>query len=156
MGRNDWEKEIDLALRKEGWSLIGPNRLVKVVRLLPVGAENMSMTDALGGVGGYVTQAKFLAGLTCSEIEEALGLERGSLTFGAVIHTLARLPAPTEYTYELTAEYPDGMVYNPAMSNEDYPPGSRTIHQWVIRDDVAIPVCPERLVRLEPGRRFAG
>lgn len=156
MGRNDWEKEIDLSLRKENWSLVGPNRLVKVVILLPTGAGNMSMTDALGGVGGYVTQAKFIAGLTCSEIEEALGLERESLKFGAVIHTLARLPAPTEYTYELTAEYPDGMVYNPAMSNEDYPPGSAKIHQWEIRKDVAIPVCPKSLVRLAPGQRFAG
>ena len=73
---NEWQRDIHEGVRKEGWSLTGPNRVVKVV---PNTAGTVSQ------LGGYITVGKFLLGKTPQQIENALGLPRGFLGGGARI-----------------------------------------------------------------------
>ena len=112
------------------WSLRGPNQIVKV---LPTGGRAASM------LGGYITLGKYLLNKTPGQIETALGLPSGYLATGARIYHFTRLPQTSEYEYELTTEFPDGLAFHPAYSNPSYPPGSRTIHQWRIKPGVQIP-----------------
>ncbi|MEJ1157216.1 hypothetical protein [Prosthecomicrobium sp. N25] len=141
----DWRAEIRSELRRENWSLRGVNRVVKVVPL-----DRGPQDD----VGGYITLARFLSGLTPAEIETSLGLPDRFLASGAALYGLRRLPNPTEYTYELTAKHPDGLAYNPAHGDPRYGPGSDAIQQWQIRDGARIPFDPTSVVRLLPGQRF--
>lgn len=142
---SEWQTEAQQAVRKESWGLCGPNQIVKVV---PAGR------GAAAALDGYFTLAKFLFNKTPEQIEAALGLEVGSLKNGARVYRFTRLPQSSEYEYELTAEYPDGLAYNPAWSDERYPPGSREIHQWRIRKGCAIPVDPRNILDLMPGQPF--
>jgi hypothetical protein len=77
-------------------------------------------------------------------------------TNGARIYHLRRLPQTSEYDYELTAEFPGGLAYNPASSDPSYPPGSRKIHQWKIKDGVQIPVDSTNFLDLKPAQTFPG
>lgn len=141
----DWQREAHEAVRREMWSLTGPTQIVKV---LPAGGTAASM------LGGYITLGKFLLNKTPAQIETALGLPPGYLAWGARIYHFARLPQASEYEYELTAEFPDGLAYNPAYSNPSYPPGSRTILQWKIKPGVQIPVDSSNFLELQPGQVF--
>jgi hypothetical protein len=142
---NDWQRETHEAVRKEMWSLRGPNHIVKV---LPAGGTVSST------LGGYITLGRFLLNKTPVQIETALGLPPGYLVWGARIYHFTRLPQASEYEYELTAEFPDGQAYNPAYSNPSYPPGSRTIHQWRIKPGVQIPVDSTSFLYLKPWQVF--
>ena len=62
---NDWQREAHEAVRREVWSLRGPNQIVKV---LPAGGA------AASTLGGYITLGKFLLGYKPAEIETVLGL----------------------------------------------------------------------------------
>lgn len=115
------EREMREAKRLEPFVQGGLSRLVKVI---PAGEQIPRM------VTGYVTQEKFLLGLTPIEIERALGLPLGSLRSGCRVLALQRQPGPSQVVYELTTKYPDGLAYS-LLSDERYPPGSRAhIHQW--------------------------
>ncbi len=142
---NDWQREVHEATRREVWSIRGPNQIVKV---LPAGG-----TAALT-LGGYITLGRFLLNKTPAQIGTALGLPRDYLTSGARIYHFIRLPESSEYEYELTADFPDGLAYNPAYSNPSYPAGSRTIHQWRIKSGVQIPVDSRTFLDLKPGHVF--
>ena len=142
---SDWEREIHDARRREGWTLSGPNRIVKVTALSP---------GVRTGTGGYITIGRYLVGKSPHMIQTALGLPAHWLDLGARIYKLARLPLSSEYTYELTAYYPDGLAYNPAFGNPDYRPGSRNIHQWQIKPGIEIPVEPGYL-ELMPGNQLS-
>jgi len=141
----DWQRDVRDALRKENWSLSGPNRVVKV---LPHGS------NAVTALGGYITVVSSLLGKTPQQIESALGLPRGYLATGARIYRFTRLPMAHEYEYELTALYPGGLAFNPAHGNPAYPPGHRAIHQWRIKQGIQIPVDPDNYQDLSPGQRF--
>ena len=138
----DWQRDIHEGTRRENWSLRGPNCVVKV---LPYGSTAQAL-------GGYITLGKFLLGKMPHDIETALGLPTGYLAKGAAIFKFVRLPATHEYEYELTAAHPGGLAYNPAHSHPAYPPGSRSIHQWRIKDAVQIPVSNS--LQLGPNQRF--
>jgi len=140
---NEWQRETLDARRRETWTLSGPNRLVKVTPLV---------SDVRTHVGGYITIGRYLVGKTPQEMELELGLRKDDLLHGARIYKLARLPQPSEYTYELTTEFPGGLAYNPAFSHP-YRVGSRSILQWQIREGVHIPVKPGFLP-LGPQTRF--
>jgi hypothetical protein len=99
----DWRREAREAVRREMWSLRGPNQIVKV---LPAGGT------AASTLGGYITLGKFLLNKTPGQIETALGLPAGYLARGARIYRFIRLPQVSEYEYELTAEFPDGLAYS--------------------------------------------
>ena len=142
---NDWQQDAHEAVRREMWSLRGPNQIVKV---LPGGGTAASMLD------GYITLGKFLLNKTPAQIETALGLPHGHLARGARIYHFTRLPRASEYDYELTAEFPGGLAFNPAYSDPSYPPGSRTIHQWRIKPGVRIPVDSTNFLDLKPGQVF--
>lgn len=141
--REEWEIEISLAKRKERWTLKGPMGLVKV---LPRSGPHPK------SLFGYMTVAQALNNLTPAEIEVSLGLPHDYLLFGARIFRLLRLPQPSEYTYELTAKYPDGAAYSTFMGDQKYKPGSANVHQWKINSESAIPVVPQCL-SLAPNRR---
>ena len=141
----DWQREVHEAVRREIWSLRGPNQIVKV---LASGGTAASM------LGGYITLGRFLLNKTPAQMELALGLPRRYLASGARIYRFVRLPQSSEYEYELTAEFPGGLAYNPAFSNPSYPPGSRTIHQWRIKPGVHIPVDSTSFLDLKPGHVF--
>jgi hypothetical protein len=150
--QDDWRNEARDAMRRHpaamGWSLTGPNRLVKVVRM----RTTMTVTSPARAVG-YVTQEKYLFRKTPRDIEIALGLPPLSLLRGCRIYRLTRLPQPSEYTDELTAAHPGGLAFNPADALEArhdfaedaglievpyYPPGDAAIPQWAVT--VAIPL----------------
>jgi hypothetical protein len=61
---NDWQREVREAVRKENWSLTGPNCIVKVVAL---------QRPVLSTADGYITTGKFLVGKFPSQIERELG-----------------------------------------------------------------------------------
>jgi hypothetical protein len=154
MRREPWQRERDDALRRDNWSLRGPNRLVKVVPLSPDGAAPQRRGRD-GYVTGYITLAKSIRGMTPQQIETALGLKLRSLQHGAIISNLSRLPQPSEYSHELTADHPGGQAQT-WMSDPDYPRGSRTIHQWTIRRGIDIPISAGSEIRLQPGQFFQG
>jgi hypothetical protein len=141
----DWQREVHEAVRREMWSLRGPNQVVKVT---PSGATIAST------LGGYITLGKYLLNKTPIQIEAALGLPAGYLATGARIYHFTRLPQVSEYEYELTAKFPGGLAYNPPLSNPSYPPGSQTIHQWRIKPGVQIPVDSTNFLDLKPGQVF--
>ena len=104
-------------------------------------------------LGGYFTLGKHLVGKTPDAIEKDLGLPRGFLEHGARLYKFSRLPQTTEYEYELTAEYPDGLVdRGPFPRKIYYPPGSPKVHQWRILQGKRIPVDPEYFT-VRPGFR---
>ena len=142
-GLNDWQREIVDSVRRQAWTLRGPNQVVKVV---PSGGVLAST------LGGYITLGRFLVGKTPLQIEKALGLPLGYLATGARIYRFARLPQVTEYEYELTAEFPDGLAYNPASDDPSYLPGDQTVHQWRIRFGVQIPVDANSTLDLKVGQ----
>jgi len=142
---NDWQREAHDATRREMWTLRGPNQVVKVVKSGGASAPTL---------GGYITLGKFLLNKTPAQIETALGLPKGYLADGARIYHFTRLPQVSEYEYELTAKFPDGLAYNPAYSNPSYPPGSQSIHQWKIRPGIQIPVDSSHFLELKPGQIF--
>jgi hypothetical protein len=104
----DWQREALEAIRRELWSLRGPNRVVKV---LP------STGDVASSLGGYITVGRFLLGKTPRQIERDLGLRSGSLRDGARIYKFSRLPGVSEYEYDLTADHPGGLVYSPTKQS---------------------------------------
>ena len=156
-GRSAWDKEIDEAVRHENWCLHGADRVVKVVRRLPTGIRTMQSlgyTAPPGRLGGYITVASAINKCTPQDIEFRLGLPIGELADGALIYRFLRLPSISEYEYELTAKYPDGLAYNAAMSDERYQPGSGKVHQWRIKEGSEIPVDTKNVVTLLPGQRY--
>lgn len=134
--REDWEIEISLAMRRDLWTVRGPMGLVKV---LPRSGTHPK------ALSGYVTVAKNLIGLTPAEIENKLGLPHEYLYFGARIYRFSRIPQPSEYTYELTTYYPDGLAYSAFMGDQKYKPGSKVIHQWKLNADAKVPFFPQCL-----------
>lgn len=140
----DYQQDMHDATRREGWSLRGPNQIVKVVPASGPAATQM---------GGYITVGKYLLNKTPAQIETDLGLPLNYLTSGARIYRFLRLPLVQEYEYDLTTQYPGGLAYNPAHSDPNYPPGHRAIHQWRIKPGVMIPVDPHYL-ELKPSDHF--
>jgi len=138
----DWQREAHDATRREMWTLKGPNQVVKVVK---------SGGTLPATLGGYITLGKFLLNKTPAQIEAALGLPNGYLANGVRIYHFTRLPQISEYDYELTANFPDGLAYNPAYSNPSYPPGCQSIHQWKIKPGIQIPVDSTGFLELKPG-----
>jgi hypothetical protein len=152
----EWKQDIYDGLRRENWSLNGPNRIVKVV---PIGWAPTARLH------GYVTTEQYLIGKTPNQIRELLGLQPGFLTKGCRVYRISRLPMIGEYEYELTAYYPDGLAFNPADMEEarhefrqnpsariipGYPPGSRFVQQWRLMAD--LPAV--HLVDLLPGQAY--
>jgi hypothetical protein len=152
----DWQEDIFEGIRRENWSLIGPTRIVKVVSRGSTGVHSMR---------GYFTQEKFIQNKTPMQIEKGLGLPLGFLINGCSVYRFKRLPMASEYEYELTAFYPDGLAFNAkdlqeAMSDlklkrnagvvRTYPPGSRFIHQWRLTVDLPV----EFLKDVLPGRTY--
>jgi hypothetical protein len=111
--REDWQIEIDDAIRNEIWQRTGRNRPVKVCP-----AE--WMIDFR--LGGYITLGKYLVGKTPAEIERDLGLPSDFLLHGARIYKFTRLPQISEYEYQLTADHPDGFADEGPFPRKPYYP----------------------------------
>ncbi|HUB30558.1 MAG TPA: hypothetical protein VL967_12715 [Terracidiphilus sp.] len=141
--REPWQLEIDDSMRREVWRTNGPNRPVKVC------PAEWTIDIRLGG---YITLGKYLIGKKPNEMERDLGLPTDFLIHGARIYKFSRLPQPSEYEYELTADFPDGLAdLGPSPRKAYYPPGSPKIHQWRIVSGKSIPVEP-RYYTVRPGR----
>ncbi len=69
---------------------------------------------------------------------------------GCRIYRFKRLPLSEEVEYELTAKYPDGLVFNPVMHSDKYPPGSNAVHQWRLVAEVPV----EHLLDLAPAAKY--
>lgn len=153
---DDWQHEIHEAMRREAWTLDGPNRIIKVVALGRAVATDLR---------GFICLEKTLLRKTPHQIERVLGLPSGALRAGCRVYRFTRLPMSHEVEYELTALYPDGLAFNPATLEEEraqrranprrprvpiYPPGSSSAHQWKLT--VNIPV--EHLLDLAPGASY--
>jgi hypothetical protein len=145
---NDWQREIHDGVRREKWSLKGPDMVVKVI---------MDSTAQATALEGYITVGSNLVGKTPEQIRVALGLkelEPEDVQNGCSIFRFKRLPMAHEYAYELTAAFPDGLAFNPAHYDARWKPGSPSIHQWCIKKDMAIPVDTKNVLRLKPGQPF--
>ena|SRR5438270_8735170 len=141
--REDYEQEMSFAKRGgDDWSLKGRTAVVKIV---PLGKQSIDES-------GFITTARFIAGMTPAQIEKNLGLKVNSLCFGARIYRFLRLPRPGEYTYELSARNPDGAPYDKNHSHPDWPQGSDKVLQWRINKGVQIPVDTATALELKPGQ----
>lgn len=140
------------------WSLTGRTGLVKVMN--GGSADHLAIGPGRDrvSVSGYITQAKYLYGLTAGQLERALGLPPLSMVAGAYIYGLSRLPAFAEIDFRYSLAWPDGKVPTPAeyadmldrrdnalagLSSEPslYPPGGAHIPQWRIdRTKLAGPI----------------
>ncbi len=142
MAKNeDWKDEVSGALRREPWSLFGPTRPVKVIARRAVAPTQL---------GRYFCLEKSLLGRTPLQMESLLGSRAGELAGGCSVFRFKRLTTTQEVDYELTAKYPDGQAFNPAVHDHRYLPGSSAIHQWCLRVEIA--VVP--LVSLSPSERY--
>jgi len=139
--QDDWQMEMRDAIRREGWSLAGPSRIVKVV---PIGRP------LAASLKGFVCLEKSLLGKTPSAMEALLGLPTGFLNGGCRIYRFVRLPMAPEVEYELTARHPNGLVFNPAMHDPAFPPGSNAVHQWRLLVDVPV----QHLIDLAPTAKY--
>jgi hypothetical protein len=144
---DDSEREARDAVRREIWSLRGLNQVVKVVS---------ADAKAAPTLGGYITTARSLLDRRLEEIVADLGLRKDKFERGARVYRFTRLPQPSEYEYDLTADFPSGLVYNPGHVKDDekYPAGSPTVHQWKIRPGVEIPVDPKSMIEVKPGEKI--
>ena len=126
MAREEWQQDIQEGLKRERWSLTGAFRIVKVTPL----SNGFS-----SAVSGYICLENTLISKTPAQIGAALGV-RGKFDSGIRVYRLLRLPLSFEVDYELTADFPDGQAYNPAMHSSDYPPGSPKVHQWQLKGEI--------------------
>lgn len=55
---------------------------------------------------------------------------------------------------ELTAVYPEGLVFNPPHSDERFLSGDPSIHQWRIKKGVDVRVDQNEYRELYPNKRF--
>lgn len=140
--KQGWKDEIRTSLLKEDWALSGPKRPVKVI------AFDRMLNPPL--IRGYFTLAKFLFGRMPREIEQILGLKADTLKSGAFVYDFSRLPQISEYEYDLTARYPGGLALTPG--NSEYPEGDDKVHQWQLKQGVAI--AAGKVVRLKPDEKF--
>lgn len=131
-------------IRREDWAVRGTSCIVKVLPIW-VNASHLS---------GYFTLGRFLVGKTPAQIQIALGLEQNKLIDGAKVFKFKRLPFAHEVEYELTADYPGGLKYNPPYSDDKYLPGTKYIHQWEIKSGYDIPVQEDDVLELNPGQSF--
>lgn len=141
--------DLATAASNRDWALEGGRRLVKV-------ANSHARDEILRRrtVSGYVTQERYLYGMTAKEIERALGLRPFELRGVAYIFSLARLPHAGEFEYHFSAAFPGGQPVGPggpagmqsARAGYDsrwrpgkrshrpvvdyYPPGSAMVRQW--------------------------
>jgi hypothetical protein len=120
-------QSIQDAMRREGWTLNGPQRIVKVIPRFVGFPLKMH---------GYITQEKYLLGKLPAEIETKLGLPSRFLADGCRIFGFKRLPMDSEVDYELTAKFPGGQAFNPAMDDARYLPASNATHQWCLLADL--------------------
>jgi hypothetical protein len=139
--QEDWQRETREARMSEGWSLTGPTRVVKVV---PMGRPIPA------AMHGFACMEKVLLRKSPASIESMLGLPPGSLAQGCRVFKFRRLPGASEVAYELTADHPDGQVFNPAMHDPNYPPGDPTVHQWRLLADIPV----DHLLDLSPGHLY--
>ncbi|HKM73406.1 MAG TPA: hypothetical protein VJX94_25655 [Stellaceae bacterium] len=101
------------AMAIEFWKRGGLDTLVKVC---PLGT-----TPDPGRRTGYCTTFKFIVGRTPLEIEEIVGLARGSkLTIGADIFVVDPLPMPPQFELRGYSQCPAGI---PTNAHPGYPPG---------------------------------
>lgn len=118
-------------------------------------------------ISGYITQEKYLFGLTAPQIERVLGLRAGELAQMAHVLALSRLPDVSEIDFRLSAVFPDGRPFDAAelaahlRAREDYlqglnlydrsmvpvvqsyPPGSAMVPQWCLKPGMRIPAGPQ-------------
>ncbi len=125
----------ELAIEK--WRKGGLERPVKVVAL---------QRGALTAVRGYITQEKNVKGQPLPEIETRLGLPNGTLSAGAHVMVLNRVPQPHEFELRSYTNLPGGLRYVPGGK---YPIGSG-VPQWELVVD--IPSTPVKVVL--PGQRY--
>ena len=87
----------ELAIEK--WSKGGLERPVKVVA---------AGRGALSNVRGYITQEKNIKGQPLGEIEKRLGLPTRTLSTGAHVMVLNRIPQPPEFELRSYTNLPGG------------------------------------------------
>lgn len=163
--------ELVFASSMRTWSDRPGMRLVKVLspsarnhaEALSRSARNHAGDPPPPRITGYITQEKYLYGMTASQIERTLGLRPGELAQMAHIFTLSRLPTAAEVDFRLSAVFPDGKPMEATQwaahlkARDDYrlglnlhersmvpvvqsyPPGSAMVPQWCLTKGIAIP-----------------
>jgi hypothetical protein len=128
------------------WKRGGMDTLVKVA---PRGtAPNPTYT------AGYCTTFKYIVGRTPVEIEEIVGLARGSkLVGGADVFVVNPLPQPTQFELRGYSQTPAGISTNAPgyIPHPGYPPGLG-VPQWEL---LGYPQTGlRRIASVAPGQRF--
>ncbi|MBU3002295.1 hypothetical protein [Paraglaciecola arctica] len=120
------------------WKLNTKNKLVKVV----------TSSSNVGNRVGYVTQEKYIVGLTALQIERDLGLKPKMLAGGAKIYELLKLPELGEFECKLSTCFPGGSVFewkdvsDLEFESRDFWPPGKGFPQW----DITVSI-PTRLIR---------
>ena len=83
-------------------------------------------------VRGYITQEKYVRGLTPTQMEAQLGLKPGTLKNGATVLSLDRVPEPHEFALRGYTQTPDGVPY---QAGGEWPPGTG-VPQWKLLADI--------------------
>ena len=147
------------------WKLTGRDGLVKVMNESSARYQQLSPDLTKVKVKGYIGQAKYLWGFSAGEIERALGLPPHSMTAGAYIYRLSRLPVFDEVDFKFSLAWPDGKVPSAAeikdmierrnkalagLSHEPklYPPGGAHIPQWQLNFGSGHSGIPGELIQI--------
>lgn len=136
-------KALAIALWKRG----GMDTLVKVA---PRGT-----TPNAAFTAGYCTTFKFIAGRTPAEMEDIVGLARGSkLAGGAEIFVVDPLPIPAQFELRGYSQCPAGVPTNAPgyVAHPAYPPGLGA-PQWELSGYPQSGL--KRIASVPPGQRFS-
>jgi hypothetical protein len=109
----------------ESWEKGGDHRLVKVVS-----AERGASQE----VGGFVTEMRNIRNQSPAQMEQTLGLPKGTLAKGAVVHTIDAIPSPGQFKLKGLTQLPDGKTYRPG---DPYPIGSG-VPQWKLTTNMPV------------------
>lgn len=129
------------------WKRGGMDTLVKVA---PRGT-----TPNAAYTAGYCTTFKYIVGRTPAEMEDIVGLAKGSkLAGGADIFVVDPLPTPVQFELRGYTQLPDGVATNSPgyVPHPRYPPGLGA-PQWELS---AYPQSGlKRIASVLPGQRFS-
>ncbi|MEA2635246.1 MAG: hypothetical protein QOH92_2013 [Chloroflexota bacterium] len=121
----------------ESWEKGGDHRLVKVVS-----AERGASQE----VGGFVTEIRNIRNQSPAQMEQILGLPKGALAKGAVVHTIDAIPNAGQFKLKGLTQLPDGKTYRPG---DPYPKGSG-VPQWKLTTNMPV----AEITTVAPNQRY--
>jgi hypothetical protein len=124
-GKGQYVESVIKRMAIESWEKGGYHRLVKVVS-----AERGASQE----VAGFVTEMRNIRNQSPAQMEQTLGLPKGTLAKGAVVHTIDAIPSPGQFKLKGLTQLPDGKTFRPG---DPYPVGSG-VPQWKLTTNMPV------------------